>query len=86
MDLHPWDYWDTKNGQPKAWTGEILDMLESTLARNPNHPGANHYYIHATEASLNPGKALNSARTLTNLVPGAGHLVPYAGTHLYLYR
>lgn len=83
MDLHPWDYWNTKNGQPKAWTGEILDMLESTLARNPNHPGANHYYIHATEASRNPGKALNSARTLTDLVPGAGHLV-HMPAHIFI--
>ena len=29
-------------------------MLESVLRRDPNHLGANHYYIHATEASPHP--------------------------------
>ena len=83
MDLHPWDYWNTENGEPKSWTPEILEILESTLASNPNHPGANHYYIHATEASRNPGVALKAANTLTTLVPGAGHLV-HMPAHIFI--
>lgn len=83
MDLHPWDYWNTKTGEPKPWTDEILQILESTLASDPKHPGANHYYIHATEASKNPGRALEAANTLTNLVPGAGHLV-HMPAHIYI--
>ncbi|MEO9967752.1 MAG: hypothetical protein ABJF11_18295 [Reichenbachiella sp.] len=83
MDLHPWDYWNTIDGNPRAWTGEILDMLEHTLNRDPNHPGANHYYIHAIEASKNPSRALKAAHTLTDLVPGAGHLV-HMPAHIFI--
>ena len=83
MDLHPWDYWNTETGEPQPWTGEILDILENTLIANPKHPGANHYYIHATEASRNPGQALMAANTLTNLVPAAGHLV-HMPAHIYI--
>ncbi|WP_422362326.1 tetratricopeptide repeat protein [Reichenbachiella sp.] len=83
MDLHPWDYWDTETGEPQPWTGEILDILENTLAANPKHPGANHYYIHATEASRNPDRALEAANTLTDLVPAAGHLV-HMPAHIYI--
>jgi tetratricopeptide (TPR) repeat protein len=74
MDLMPWNYW-TKDGQPTTYTNEIVTTLESMLKRNPNHPGANHYYIHAVEASQDPGRAIPSAERLPGLVPGAGHLV-----------
>jgi tetratricopeptide (TPR) repeat protein len=74
MDLMPWQYW-TKDGQPTQYTDEIVATLESVMARNPNHPGANHFYIHAVEASLTPERAVPSAERLETLVPGAGHLV-----------
>jgi tetratricopeptide (TPR) repeat protein len=53
------------------------------LARDPNHPGANHYYIHATEASPSPEKAAASAERLRTLVPGAGHLV-HMPAHVFI--
>jgi tetratricopeptide (TPR) repeat protein len=81
MDLTPWNYW-TKDGQPTEETHEILSVLEQVLARNPNHPGANHFYIHAIEASFTPEKALPSAERLETLVPGAGHLV-HMPAHVY---
>jgi tetratricopeptide (TPR) repeat protein len=74
MDLTPWQYW-TKDGQPTTYTPEILSTLESVLARDPEHPAANHYYIHAVEASAQPERAIPSAERLATLVPGAGHLV-----------
>lgn len=82
MDLHPWDYW-TKEGEPRPWTPEILEALEYVIDRNPDHPGANHLYIHATEASKEPDKALNSANRLRYAVPGAGHLV-HMPSHTYI--
>lgn len=82
MDLHPWDYW-TKDGEPRPWTPEILEVLEYVLERNPEHPGANHLYIHATEASKTPEKALESADRLRKAVPGAGHLV-HMPSHTYI--
>lgn len=74
MDLRPWDLWSPE-GEPRPETPEVLATIEAVLALAPEHPGANHYYVHACEASPDPGKALPSANLLRNLVPGAGHLV-----------
>ncbi len=82
MDLHPWDLW-THEGQPKPGTPEIVAVLESVLKRDPNHPGANHYYIHAVEASHAPERGLSSADRIAGIVPGAGHLV-HMPAHIYI--
>jgi tetratricopeptide (TPR) repeat protein len=74
MDLRPWKFW-THDGKPNEGTEEIVRVLESVLARHPKHPGANHYYIHAVEASPHPERAVASAQRLHTLVPAAGHLV-----------
>ena len=82
MDLHPWDLY-THFGEPKEWTGEIVALLESIIRRSPRHPGANHLYIHAVEASGKPDQGLKSAETLENLVPGSGHLT-HMPSHIYI--
>jgi tetratricopeptide (TPR) repeat protein len=82
MNLRPWKLW-TPDGKPEEGTQEILDILESVLQRNPDHPGANHYYIHAVEASRSPQRALPCARRLATLVPAAGHLV-HMPAHIYI--
>jgi tetratricopeptide (TPR) repeat protein len=82
MDLYPWNYWTT-DGNPQPWTPEILEVIESVLKDFPDHPGANHMYIHATEASQHPEKALVSAAKLGKLAPGAGHLV-HMPSHTYI--
>jgi predicted Zn-dependent protease len=82
MTLHPWDLW-TREGEPKHDTPEIVATLESVLARDPNHPGANHYYIHAVEASKSPERATASAARLGKLTPNAGHLV-HMPAHVYM--
>src|SRR5262249_42234986 len=64
-------------------TEEIVAVLESVLRRRPNHAGANHYYIHAVEASPHPERALPSADRLKTLVPAAGHLV-HMPSHIYI--
>jgi len=81
MDLHPWMLW-TRDGQPAPGTEEIVATLEATIAKHSKHSGANHYYIHAVEASKNPGRALPEADRLTKLAPGAGHLV-HMPSHIY---
>ena len=63
-------------------TLEIIAVLESVLARYPDHVGANHYYIHAVEASPHASWALESADRLNTLVPNAGHLV-HMPSHIY---
>jgi len=82
MNLHPWKLW-TPAGEPGEDTVEIVAVLESVLKRDPAHPGANHYYIHATEASRSPEKAIPSAKRLETLVPSAGHLV-HMPAHVYI--
>lgn len=83
MDLHPWDLYEKKSQAPKAWTPEMVTVLENLLKKNPVHPGAHHLYIHALEASSEPEKALASARLLDSLVPGAGHLL-HMPSHIYI--
>jgi len=82
MMLRPWQLW-TLDGEPAPGTLELVGVLESVLKRNPDHPGANHFYIHAVEASHNLERAIPSATRLMTLVPGAGHLVHMPG-HIYL--
>jgi len=74
MDLRPWNLW-THDGRPQPGTEEIVAALETVLQRDPRHPGANHLYIHAVEASEHPDKAMATADRLRNLVPASGHLV-----------
>jgi predicted Zn-dependent protease len=82
MDLQPWNYW-TVGGKPKGAILEIVATLERVLTREPNHPGACHYYIHAVESSLEPEKALPCADRLAQLMPGAGHIV-HMPAHVYM--
>ena len=82
MDLNPWRLW-TKDGKPAEGTEEIVATLERVLRRDPDHLGANHYYIHTVEASKHPEKALPSADRIGKLAPSSGHLVHMPG-HIYL--
>jgi hypothetical protein len=82
MNLRPWQLWKS-DGKPAEGTEEIVSVLEGVLRRNPNHTGANHYYIHAVEASPNPERALPSASRLERLAPAAGHLV-HMPSHIYV--
>jgi tetratricopeptide (TPR) repeat protein len=83
MDLRPWHYW-TNAGRPMApSTFEQVQVLERVVMRNPDHPGACHFYIHAVEASNEADKALPCAKRLQTLVPAAGHLV-HMPTHIYM--
>jgi tetratricopeptide (TPR) repeat protein len=81
MDLSPWVYWNA-DGTPRPRMGEALAALESVLRRNPDHPGACHYYIHAVEA-IYPERAVACAERLAALMPAAGHIVHMPG-HIYI--
>ena len=83
MNLRPWQLW-AADGTPAPDTLELVALLEGVLRRRPDHPGANHYYIHAVEASPTPERALASADRLLTLVPGAGHLV-HMPSHIYMH-
>lgn len=83
MNLRPWSLW-TPEGAPQPGTEEIVATLERVLAADPMHPGANHLYIHAVEASADPRRAEAAADRLLRLMPGAGHMV-HMPSHIY-YR
>ncbi len=74
MDLRPWDLWSPE-GEPRPETPEVMADLERVMAIAPDHPGANHFYVHTMEASPDPGKALTAANRLRDLVPDCSHLV-----------
>jgi tetratricopeptide (TPR) repeat protein len=82
LDLSPWNYWNA-DGTPRNAASEIVATLEHAIRIAPTHPGALHLYIHALEASSNPGRAEAAADRLRGLVPGAGHLV-HMPAHIYL--
>ena len=82
MNLRPWQLWSL-DGKPAEGTLEIIAVLEGVMKRNPRHTGANHYYIHAVEASPNPERGLAAANRLLGLAPNAGHLV-HMPSHIYL--
>src|SRR4026207_623832 len=82
MNLRPWKLWSL-DGKPATETLEIVAGLEGVLRRNPNHTGANHYYIHAVEASNNAERALPSAARLGKIAPKAGPLVDMP-SHIYI--
>ena len=81
MNQNPWKLW-TSDGKPGPNTEQVIAILESVLRRNPRHVGANHYYIHAVEASPNPERGLPSADRLRDLHLSAGHLV-HMPAHIY---
>jgi tetratricopeptide (TPR) repeat protein len=80
MDLRPWNYW-TPDGFPYPETSEAEGLIQKVLARNANHPGALHYWIHLMEAH-HPERAVDAADRLLPLVPGAGHMV-HMPSHIY---
>jgi hypothetical protein len=80
MDPRPWNYW-TRDMQPYPETKEVMRVLESVLARNPDHAGAIHLYIHTVEYAC-PELAEAGAERLWTLAPGAGHLV-YMPSHIF---
>lgn len=81
MNTMPWNYWSA-DGTARPETEKVIAALDRIVARSPRHPLALHLYIHAVEASDNPGRAEDEADALTGLVPGSGHLV-HMPAHIY---
>ena len=82
MNTMPWNYWQ-KDGKAKPETVPVMAALESAIARDRDHAGAHHYYIHLLEASETPERAEASADRLGTLMPAAGHMV-HMPAHIYL--
>lgn len=61
---------------------KIMRILEKVLAKDIEHPGACHHYIHATEATSKPELGEACAATLGNAIPGASH-INHMPSHTY---
>ena len=70
-------------GEPKKGTKESIAILQEVLKTAPNDPAANHYWIHAVEASAHPEQAPESATVLASLAPASGHMVHMPGHIFY---
>ena len=82
MTTSPWNYWNP-DGSPRSGMTEAATALERVMAVRPNHPGANHLYVHLFENSQTPSRALVAADRLGQTVPGAGHIV-HMPSHTYI--
>ena len=71
------------DGQPRAGQKEALVILQSVLKDDPDNSAANHYWIHAVEASPHPEQAVHSAEILARLAPTSGHMVHMPGHIFY---
>ena len=49
-------------------------VLETVLNKDPKHPGACHLYVHATESTVVPDRAVACAEYLGKTIPGASHI------------
>jgi len=76
MDERPWAFYKD-DGTPEPGTQDIVSRLQLVLARDPGQIGAEHFLIHAVEASTHPELALDAAHRLANdsFEPGAEHLI-----------
>ncbi|HET9353312.1 MAG TPA: tetratricopeptide repeat protein [Sphingomicrobium sp.] len=85
MDTLPWNYWDAEKRNPQPRLGEAIQLVESVIARNPQHPQAPHLYIHLMENGPDPRRAEAAADRLSAPLAGdAGHMV-HMPAHIY-YR
>ncbi|QAY78020.1 hypothetical protein [Sphingosinicella sp. BN140058] len=83
MDTRPWDYWQADRRTPQPRIGEAVRLVETVLARNPDHPQAAHLYIHLMENGPDPKRAEAAAdRLAAPLAPQSGHLV-HMPAHIY---
>ncbi|MFA4893116.1 hypothetical protein [Brevundimonas sp.] len=69
------EWWDDAGKAADPGITRAMTLLEQTLAHAPNDPGAIHLYIHLTEWSDDPHKAIPYGERLAALAPGASHLV-----------
>lgn len=82
LDTMPWDYWQPDR-RPKPATQEAIAVIRNVLRRDPDHPGALHFFIHLIEPGPTPEDALAAADRLRALNLGAAHLV-HMPSHIYL--
>ena len=59
------------------------DIAKAVYARNPQHPGAAHYWIHGMDDPEHAAGALDAAHALSKIAPGAGH-AQHMTAHIFM--
>jgi tetratricopeptide (TPR) repeat protein len=62
---------------------QAADISKHVLAHNPKHPGAAHYWIHGMDDPAHAEGALQAARALAKIAPGAGH-AQHMTSHIFM--
>jgi tetratricopeptide (TPR) repeat protein len=58
-------------------------IAKSVFERNPDHPGAAHYWIHGMDDPEHASGALEAAHALSKIAPGAGH-AQHMTAHIFM--
>src|SRR5687768_34355 len=58
-------------------------IAEAVFRKNPDHPGAAHYIIHAYDEPTQASRGLPAARAYSKIAPGAAH-AQHMTTHIFL--
>lgn len=82
MVLNAWELYEYPTGKPLSEdVEEICHVLETALKTHKDHVGLCHLYVHLSEMSSDPGKALKACEPLRTIFPHAGHLI-HMPTHI----
>ena len=69
------EWWDEDGVAKDRGITRAMEILEASLTGSPDDPGTIHLYIHLTEWSDDPHKAIPYGERLALLAPSASHLV-----------
>lgn len=82
MVLNAWQLYEFPTGKAVSPdVDETRNILEAALQDHPDHAGLCHMYVHLSEMSSCPEKALSACIPLRNIFPHAGHLI-HMPTHI----
>lgn len=83
MVRFPWRLYKADGTAAREETYTTIEVLEHVLAFDPYHPGANHLYIHAVEASDDKQRGIAAADRLSTFQTLSGHL-NHMPSHIYV--
>jgi tetratricopeptide (TPR) repeat protein len=76
-------YATSDHGRNDARAMEAAAIAQKVFARNPDHPGAAHYLIHAADSPRHAGLALAAARRYAQIAPAAAHAL-HMPSHIFV--
>ena len=79
-----WRCWERSEGVRDVPTYlKAAAIAKAVFVRNPEHPGAAHYWIHGMDDPQHAAGALEAARALSKIAPDAGH-AQHMCSHIFM--